>query len=164
MIFPHTTFHSTPSRSAYHFACCSSATSAAKISRAFLCTFLCYQPYRFLCRGGIHAARPSFLESPHAIFHRPVRAGHARPLPHVFFHAPAPTHFINIPLQPPRSKNAPQGYFSVRDTKRPARTVLVPDGAPVRNVPGNSNKKYPATSCEVSLWCTIGDSNPGPTD
>lgn len=110
-------------------------TSAAKISRAFLCTFLCHQPYRFLCRGGIHAAclplnPPYNLPSPYK------SPGHARPLPHIFFHALTPTHFINILLQPPRSKNAPQGYFSVQDTKRPARTVLPPDAAPSSCFPG----------------------------
>ena len=35
------------------------------------------------------------------------------------------------------------GFVVGRYAKRPTRPVLVPDGAPVRNVPGNCNKKTP---------------------
>ena len=35
------------------------------------------------------------------------------------------------------------GFVVGRYAKRPTRPVLVPDGAPVRNIPGNCNKKTP---------------------
>ena len=57
------------------------------------------------------------------------------------------------------------GFVVGRYAKRPTRPVLVPDGAPVRSVPGNRNKKNtPQLLARCLLWCTIGDSNPGPTD
>ena len=62
----------------------------------------------------------------------------------------------NTPLPPPsrtshtiprglsRALKTPHwGVFAPRYAKRGARAVLVPDGAPVRNVPGNCNKKTP---------------------
>ena len=56
------------------------------------------------------------------------------------------------------------GVFAPRYAERGARAVLVPDGAPVRSVPRNRNKKQPYAFRKAVLWCTIGDSNPGPTD
>ena len=38
-------------------------------------------------------------------------------------------------------KTPHRGVFAPRYAKRGARAVLVPDGAPVRNIPGNCNKK-----------------------
>ena len=34
-----------------------------------------------------------------------------------------------------------RGFVVVRYARRPTRPVLVPDGAPIRNIPGNYNKK-----------------------
>ena len=43
------------------------------------------------------------------------------------------------------------GFVVGRYEKRPTRPVLVPDGAPFRNIPGNRNKKTPLLS-PVNLY------------
>ena len=40
-------------------------------------------------------------------------------------------------------KTPHRGVFAPRYAERGARAVLVPDGAPIRSVPGNCNKKQP---------------------
>ena len=51
---------------------------------------------------------------------------------------------------PPSVQTNRRGVFAGRDVRRPARAVLVPDGAPfVRNVPGRRNKKQPCISARL---------------
>ena len=50
-------------------------------------------------------------------------------------------------------KTPRRGVFAGRDARRPARAVLVPDGAPsVRNVPGRRNKKQPCVPARLFLF------------
>ena len=61
--------------------------------------------------------------------------------------------FHSFPRGLSRALKTPhRGVFAPRYAKRGARAVLVPDGAPVRNVPGNRNKK---TSLLPPLICTF---------
>ena len=50
--------------------------------------------------------------------------------------------FHSFPRGLSRALKTPhRGVFAPRYAKRGARAVLVPDGAPIRNIPGNYNKK-----------------------
>ena len=46
----------------------------------------------------------------------------------------------------------------------PQQAILVPNGAQTAVPSKTSNKKIPRSFVRGILWCTIGDSNPGPTD
>ena len=51
---------------------------------------------------------------------------------------------------------APAPCFRRRRRSPPQQAVLVPDGAPSSCFPENSNKKYPAASCEVFCGAPSG--------
>ena len=54
--------------------------------------------------------------------------------------------------------------FRRRRRSPPHQAILVPNGAQTAVPSKTSNKKIPRNFVRGILWCTIGDSNPGPTD
>ena len=120
------------------------------------------KPHRGLCCRSVRKATDTPCSRPRWRTH-PQRPGKSQQKKQPYF-------YVRLDFGAPRSglsralKTPHRGVFAPRYAERGARAVLVPDGAPVRNVPGNCNKKQPYVFRKAVPWCTIGDSNPGTTD